>query len=189
MEMSLEEEIVQIALKLKCDQATLVPENRQEITTEGGLDAAVHVARLKEVAARLQDAGVQVSAFVDPDDRQIDACVRAGCDAIEIHTGAYANACLAQRSRPRRRNMPPGGDAVLSALEAVAHGLEFGVNHGLEVHGGHGLTYNNILPVAAMRGFGEFNIGHSIIARAVFTGLREAVAEMKRLIVQAGRRA
>jgi pyridoxine 5-phosphate synthase len=171
MEMSLDEEIVQIALEIKPDQATLVPEGRQEITTEGGLDAVAHAARLKKVTARLHKADVIVSAFVDPLSQQIYASRDAGCDAIEIHTGTYANA------RP--------GEAREQALDAVRGALEIGLGAGLIVHGGHGLTYNNIAPVAALSGFTEFNIGHSIISRAVFVGLRQAVAEMKRLIEKA----
>jgi pyridoxine 5-phosphate synthase len=186
MEMSLDEEIVKIALALKPDQATLVPENRQEITTEGGLDAVKHLDRLAKVTARLRKAGILVSAFIDPAPEQIESSAKAGCDAMEIHTGAYANAYLRHLARPART---AHNDPVHKALKEIRHGLDLGLQAGLEVHGGHGLTYNNILPVAAMHGFGEFNIGHSIIARAVFTGLREAVAEMKRLIVQAGHRA
>jgi len=185
MEMSMDEEIVQIALKLQPDQATLVPENRQEITTEGGLDAVAHAKRLAEVTKMLQDAGITVSAFIDPLPPQIQAADAAKCDAIEIHTGRYANLYLAHRSQPRLRDNPLASP-VQEALDEIRSGLLLASQAGMDVHGGHGLTYNNISPVAAMSGFGEFNIGHSIISRAVFTGLREAVAEMKRLIMQAG---
>jgi pyridoxine 5-phosphate synthase len=167
MEMSLDEEIVAIALEIKPDQATLVPENRQEITTEGGLDALGHARRLAEVTKALQGAGVIVSAFVAPHRDQIIASRQAGCDAIEIHTGRYANAT---------------GPAVAETIEEIQAGLRAGLDAGLVVHGGHGLTYNNIAPIAALRGFSEFNIGHSIVSRAVFVGLGQAVAEMKRLI-------
>jgi len=179
MEMSLDEEIVAIALVLRPDQATLVPENRQEITTEGGLDAVSHLARLTEVTARLRGAGILVSAFIDPVPAQIDASARAGCQAIEIHTGTYANAYLRHLARPVQS---AAADEVQVALDAIRSGLKAGSQAGLEVHGGHGLTYQNIAPVAAMKGFGEFNIGHSIISRAIFTGIYEAVAEMRRLI-------
>ncbi len=183
MEMSMDEEIVGIALKLQPDQATLVPENRQEITTEGGLDAVAESDRLKEVTAALRKAGVVVSAFVDPAAEQIEAARDAGCEAIEIHTGTYANACLSHTGRHA-----PGAQAA-EALERIRQGLAAGLAAGLTVHGGHGLTYNNVAPVAAMPGFTEFNIGHSIISRAVLAGLRRAVREMKRLIDQAaGRR-
>jgi len=178
LEMSMEEEIVAIALDIKPHQATLVPERRQELTTEGGLDAVANAERLAEVTRRMKDAGICVSAFIDPDEEQVKAALDAGCDAVEIHTGTYANAFLAS-----------GGniyaDEVAQSLEDINRALEAGLDEGLIVHGGHGLTYNNIAPVASMEGFWEFNIGHSIIARAVFVGLREATAEMKRLIEKA----
>lgn len=174
MEMSLDEEIVGIALDLAPDQATLVPESRQEITTEGGLDVASQGRRAAEVVSALRDAGTVVSAFIDPDPAQIQASADAGFEAIEIHTGAYANAWT-----------PAGCAACDAAVEQIRQGLALGRGAGLIVHGGHGLTYDNIHPVAAMDGFCEFNIGHSIIARAVFVGLRQAVAEMKRLIDRA----
>ena len=167
MEMSMDDEIVGIALALKPGQATLVPENRQEITTEGGLDVLADPARVAKVTQALHQVGVVVSAFVDPAPEQIQAARDAGCDAVEIHTGAYANATDRERDE---------------ALAAIRTGLSVGLEAGLVVHGGHGLTYSNIAPIAAMRGFTEFNIGHSIVSRAVFVGLREAVAEMKRLI-------
>lgn len=170
MEMSLAEEIVGIARELKPDQATLVPENRQEITTEGGLDVLAQRERVTEVTRALRSAGVVVSAFVDPVRDQVLAARDVGCDAVEIHTGAYANAT---------------GPAVTQTLGAIYAALEAGLAAGLVVHGGHGLTYNNIAPVAAMAGFCEFNIGHSIVSRAIFVGMREAVAEMKRLLDKA----
>ena len=184
MEMSMDDEIVAIALEIRPDQVSLVPERRQELTTEGGLDAVKHASRIAEVARALRDASVVVSAFIDPLSEQIHAARGAGCEAVELHTGAYANACL--RS-PRRAAPEQGrrGDAVDEALDQIRNGLAVALEAGLVVHGGHGLTYNNIMPIAAMPGFCEFNIGHSIISRAVFTGLREATAEMKRLIVQA----
>lgn len=178
MEMSMDEEIVAIAERLRPDQATLVPENRQEITTEGGLDVLGQADRVREVTARLHAAGAIVSAFIDPVAGQIEASRAAGCDAIEIHTGAYANACL-------ERFGPAAAGKQARTLGDIAAGLAAGLKAGLVVHGGHGLTYANVAPVAALAGFTEFNIGHSIISRAVFTGLREAVAEMKRLIVSA----
>lgn len=168
MEMSLDEEIVKIALDLKPTQATLVPENRQEITTEGGLDVVANARRMAEVTKLLKNAGIEVSAFIDPVAAQIQASRDAGCDAIEIHTGEYANATTEKQKQDK--------------LSAISTGLKTGLKLGLKVHAGHGLTYNNIHPLAAMNGFGEFNIGHSIVSRAIFVGLREAVAEMKRLI-------
>jgi len=174
MEMSLDEEIVGIALEIVPDQASLVPENRQEITTEGGLDVAAHAERVGEVTARLREAGVVVSAFIDPVAEQIHASRDAGCGAMEIHTGAYANAWS-----------PAEGEDMRAALDEIRLGVRTGLDAGLVVHGGHGLTYDNIHPVAAIPGFTEFNIGHTVVARAVFVGLREAVAEMKRLIDRA----
>ena len=180
MEMSLDPEIVAIALEILPDQATLVPEGRQEITTEGGLNATAEMKRLRDVTKRLTDAGVLVSAFVDADAEQIAAARDAGCAAVEIHTGTNANAI-----------QPPDGsrpnaEAIRRAVEEIRQGVKAGLAAGLIVHGGHGLTYTNIHPIAAIPGFCEFNIGHSIIARAVFVGLREAVAEMKRLIDREG---
>ena len=180
MEMSMDEEIVAIAVELRPHQCTLVPENRQEITTEGGLDTVAHAARLAEVARALQAVGVEVSAFIDPVAEHIHAARDAGCEAMEIHTGAYANAFLLRDSRQR-------GAEVAQSLEAIRQGVRLGREAGLIVHGGHGLTYNNVGPVAAIDGFTEFNIGHSIIARAIFTGLRQAVAEMKRLVAGPGK--
>jgi pyridoxine 5-phosphate synthase len=175
MEMSLDEEIVDIALRLRPDQATLVPESRQEVTTEGGLDVIAHAERTADVARRLGDAGIVVSAFIDPAGAQVAASAEAGCHAIELHTGAYANACLAGSSIADQRKQA-------DLLAELRQGLESGQAAGLVVHAGHGLTYTNVGPVAAMKSFVEFNIGHSIIARAVFVGLRDAVAQMKRLI-------
>ncbi len=175
MEMSLDEEIVDIACRLAPGQCTLVPENRQEITTEGGLDVIAHAERTAEVTRRLTEAGCVVSAFVDPEPEQIAAAVEAGCHAVELHTGTYANAFL--------EGCDAAADAGTdAALEALRVGLAAGRQADLAVHAGHGLTYRNVAPVAAVAGFEEFNIGHSIIARAVFVGLRQAVAEMKRLI-------
>jgi pyridoxine 5-phosphate synthase len=172
MEMSLDEEIVQLALEIRPDQATLVPEKREELTTEGGLDVVGNMARMRDVTQRLTDAGIVVSAFIDPIVEQIEASRDAGCQAMEIHTGTYANAT---READIQRT-----------LDEIRLGLETGRQLGMDVHGGHGLTYTNIHPVAAMPGFCEFNIGHSIVSRAVFSGLREAVREMKRLIDRAG---
>jgi len=178
MEMSLADEIVAIAAEIKPGQATLVPEGRQEITTEGGLDVLATADRVAEVTAALHEAGTVVSAFIDPGPAQIAAARQAGCDAIELHTGEYANAWLLPNARERE-------EQVKAALAALCEGLRAGADEELIVHGGHGLTYNNVAPVAALAGFTEFNIGHSIVSRAVFVGLREAVAEMKRLIVAA----
>ena len=179
MEMSLAGEIVDIALEVRPDQCTVVPESRQEVTTEGGLDVAGQAGRVADVVGRLKEAGIIVSAFIDPEEGQIAASRQAGCDAIEIHTGAYANAVLLRHTAEAQQKQA-------ESLAAIRQGLQAGLGAGLSVHGGHGLTYTNVQPIAAMPGFSEFNIGHSIISRAVFVGLRRAVAEMKRLIEQAG---
>ncbi len=167
MEMSLAEEIVAIALEIRPHQVTLVPENRQEITTEGGLDVLGEHRRVSDTVRRLQDAGIEVSAFIDPDPDQIQASADAGFEAIELHTGAYANAA---------------GEGVTARLDELAEAVWRGQESGLTVHGGHGLTYNNVQPVAAIPGFSEFNIGHAIVSRAIMVGMAEAVREMKRLI-------
>ncbi len=170
MEMAIAEEVVAIAVGLKPDQSTLVPERREELTTEGGLDVVRHRARVETAVGRLREAGIIVSAFLEPVAEQVQASADIGFEAVELWTGAYAHAKTAAQC-----------NAALKALEeSIAQGRRLG----LEVHGGHGLTYRNIGPVASLTGFGEFNIGHSIVSRAVFVGMREAVKEMKRLLVQ-----
>ncbi|MBI1825346.1 MAG: pyridoxine 5'-phosphate synthase [Planctomycetes bacterium] len=170
MEMAAADEIVAIALELKPDQCTLVPERREEITTEGGLDVVRHRSRIEPAVKRLRDAGIIVSAFIEPIGEQVRASAVMGFQAIELWTGAYAHA-----KTPATQ---------LAALDALRSGIKVGREVGLEVHGGHGLTYRNIAPIASMPGFGEFNIGHSIISRAVFVGIREAVREMKELLIR-----
>jgi len=171
MEMSINPGIVRIAQKLKPTQCTLVPEKREELTTEGGLDVVRHRKRIKPVVSKLKRAGIELSAFIEPIEAQIVASAACGFDAVELWTGAYANA--------RTEN------AREQALSVLARGIDVGHEHGLVVHAGHGLTYRNIDEVALLGGFSEFNIGHSIVARAVFVGLREAVREMKHLIDKA----
>ncbi len=168
MEMAIADDIVGIAAELRPDQCTLVPERREELTTEGGLDVVRHQARVAKAVGRLRDAGIILSAFIEPVVEQLEASADAGFHAVELWTGAYAHA-----DTPQRR------DAALADLRKA---IEAGHHLGLEVHGGHGLTYRNIAPVASMPGFGEFNIGHSIVSRAIFVGIREAVREMKHLL-------
>lgn len=168
MEMACAEEVVRIAEQLNPEQCTLVPERREELTTEGGLDVVRNLQRLGEVVKRLRDKGITVSAFIEPIAEQIRASADAGFQAIELWTGGYAHATSEERRS--------------AALSALRDGIAEGERAGLEVLGGHGLTYRNIGPVAALPGFREFNIGHSIVARSIFTGMREAVAEMKRLL-------
>jgi pyridoxine 5-phosphate synthase len=164
LEMSLSEEIVGIALEVVPDQATLVPEHRLEITTEGGLDLLAHRDRVAEVVHRLKHVGIFVSAFIDPVDEQVRAAAELDFDAIELHTGAYANAT---------------GDGVQEELLRHMNAGALAVELGLRLHAGHGLNYRNTPPIAQIPGMRELNIGHAIVSRAVFTGLRQAVREMK----------
>jgi pyridoxine 5-phosphate synthase len=166
--MACEPEITRIACEIVPDQATLVPEKRQEITTEGGLDVVGNRTKIQETVARLHEKGVYVSLFLDPEERQITAAKEIACDAVELHTGSYS---LAATSVQR--------DAELAKLSNAGRLI---TQLGLRLHGGHGLTYHNVLPVAKIPNMFELNIGHSIIARALMVGLRNAVAEMKRLI-------
>ena len=168
LEMAMTEAMIRFAIRLKPDQVTLVPERRQELTTEGGLDAARHQQRLARATARLRRAGILVSAFIVPDPAQVEACVKARCDAVELHTGPYANARSDQ--------------AVNHALKALERARDKALETGLTVHAGHGLTYRNIAPVAALAGLTDFNIGHSIVARSIFLGIREATRQMLVLI-------
>ncbi|MBL7187411.1 MAG: pyridoxine 5'-phosphate synthase [Phycisphaerae bacterium] len=168
LEMCMAEPIVRIAEEVKPDQVTLVPEKRAELTTEGGLDCARHKKRLAEVVRRMHKKRILVSTFIAPDTEQIIASAQTGCDAIELHTGMYANA--------------KGQRAVKMRLAELEAGKELAAENKLVVHAGHGLTYRNIGAAACINGLCELNIGHSIIARAVFVGIGQATAEMIRLI-------
>ena len=168
MEMAMSPGIVRIALKLQPDQVCLVPEKRQELTTEGGLDVVKGKRRAREIVKEMQAAGIEVSMFIDPVVDQIKASADIGADSVELHTGKYADA------RTQRQSS--------KALRDLEKGLLAGLELDLDVHAGHGLTYHNVQPLAAMAGFSEFNIGHSIIARSIFVGLRQAVREMKELL-------
>ncbi|MDR0871623.1 MAG: pyridoxine 5'-phosphate synthase [Planctomycetaceae bacterium] len=168
LEMACVDEIVKIACITKPDQATLVPEKRQEITTEGGLDVAGQFAATEKIVKQLQEQGIAVSLFLDPDLKQIEAGIKTGCGAIEIHTGTYS---LAETEKEREKEL----QRILDCGKAVNAA-------GLRLHAGHGLTYHNVLPIASIPGMRELNIGHSIIARALMVGIKEAVTDMKRLI-------
>lgn len=168
LEMCMAEPIVKIAEQIRPNQVTLVPEKRAELTTEGGLDCVSYKRRLAEVVRRMHKRGILVSSFIAPDKEQITASAQTGCDAVELHTGTYANA--------------KGQKAIEKRLRELETAKEFAMEKGLLVHAGHGLTYRNIAGVAKIKGLCEFNIGHSIVARAVFVGIREATAEMIRLI-------
>ncbi len=172
LEMAVTDEMLAIASRVRPDQATLVPEGRQEITTEGGLPVARDPGRVRDAVERLREAGVTVSLFIDPDPPQIDASAASGAEAIEIHTGEYANASPGPE-RDRR-------------FARIAESARRARDAGLVVHAGHGLNYVNVGPIAGVPGMTELNIGHSIVSRAVFVGLREAVREMARLVEGAG---
>lgn len=171
LELACAEDVLAIACECRPHQATLVPERREEVTTEGGLDVVAGADRIGEATRRLQDAGVRVSLFIDPDPRQVEAAVRSGAEAVELHTGAYAHASGTGRA-----------DAPLAAL-CEASGAVVGA--GLLLHAGHGLTYRNVQPIAALPHMRELNIGHSIISRAIMVGLEQAVRDMKRLVREA----
>lgn len=171
LEMAVTDEMVAIACEVRPHFCCLVPEKRQEVTTEGGLDVAGQAEKVGAACKRLAEAGIQVSLFIDPEERQIDAAVAAGAPYIEIHTGAYADA--------------PDDAARARELERIAHAARYAAGKGIRVNAGHGLTYHNVKPIAALPEMHELNIGHSIIGRAVMSGLNEAVAEMKRLMLEA----
>ncbi len=168
LELACNEEILNIACQTKPDQATLVPERREEITTEGGLDATSQPDRLARAIGQLREAGVYVSLFLDPDPRQIEAAVRLGADAVELHTGQYA--------------LARSGSAQTFQLQALKKAAEQVVQGGMALHAGHGLTYRNVRPIVAIDAMHELNIGHSIMARAILVGLETAVREMRCLI-------
>ncbi|WP_457621070.1 pyridoxine 5'-phosphate synthase [Persephonella sp.] len=174
MEMAATEEMKQIATRIKPDRVTLVPEKREEITTEGGLDVVSMKEYLKEFIKELKNSGIDVATFIDPVEEQIKASLEVGADAVEIHTGEYANA----RSENKR----------FEELKRIKNAAVYGRSIGLKIFAGHGLTYTNVQPVAEIEEIEELNIGHSIIANAVFLGLDEAVRKMKKLINEARRK-
>lgn len=174
LELSVSDEIVGIACQTKPDQATLVPERREEVTTEGGLDVSSYKAAVARAVQQLQAAGILVSLFIDPDPRQIQLSKELGVEAIELHTGQYALARGADQGQQL---------AALVAAGKLANDL------GLRLHAGHGLNYHNVRPVATIAGMLELNIGHSIISRAVLVGMERAVREMKALFTRRGSRA
>jgi pyridoxine 5-phosphate synthase len=172
LECAVTDEMLGIAVRQAPRDCCLVPERREELTTEGGLDVGSALPRVRDACARLADAGIRVSLFIDPDERQLDAAAAAGAPVVELHTGAYAEAEEAAQ------------EAELARIRAAA---EYGRQLGLVINAGHGLHYRNVSAVAAIREITELNIGHSIIARAVFDGLRVAVEEMKKLMLEARR--
>jgi len=171
LEMAVTDEMVAIAGRVKPQHCCLVPERREELTTEGGLDVLSHLGRVRDASAALAASGIEVSLFIDPDKNQIEAALSTDAPAIEIHTGHYAEA---KTSTERKRELK-------RIQDAVKHGLGLG----LIVNAGHGLDYQNVKPVAAIAGINELNIGHSIVARALFTGLESAVRDMRSLMLEA----
>jgi len=168
LEMAATDEMLAIAQRLLPADCCLVPEKREELTTEGGLDVVSAKESLRDYCAALAEAGVRVSLFIDADPKQLDAAADINVPVVEIHTGHYADAASSKQRQER----------LLDIQQAVEHGL----NAGLQVNAGHGLDYHNVTQIVAIKGIRELNIGHSIIARALFTGLPEAVSEMKRLM-------
>ena len=173
LEMAVTEEMLAIAARVAPADCCLVPERREELTTEGGLDVAGRKDRMRDACQRLADAGVRVSLFIDADPRQVEAAREVGAPCIEIHTGHYADA---EAAVDRRAEFDRIRDAALLGDEI-----------GLQVNAGHGLHYHNVQEIAALPQLRELNIGHAIVARALFTGLAEAVREMKRLMLEARR--
>ena len=178
LEMAATDEMVEIACALKPEMAMLVPEGREEITTEGGLDVAGQVTRLKSVVARLADAGIMTSVFIDALPEQVDAAARIGAKVCEIHTGPYAHAFHA-KGRDRE------SAAVVAELTKIRDAGAAVRALGMRFNAGHALNYFNVQPVASLPGVGELHIGHAIVSRSLFVGLREAVRQMKALIREA----
>ena len=170
LEMAATDAMIEIARRVRPQDACLVPERREEVTTEGGLDVAGQVARLRECCAALREAGSRVSLFIDPEPRQLEAAFDAGAPVVELHTGAYADS---------------SGERQALELMRLVEAARFGSRIGLTVHAGHGLHYHNVQPVAAIAEIVELNIGHAIVARAVIDGLAAAVREMKSLMTAA----
>jgi pyridoxine 5-phosphate synthase len=170
LELAVTDEMLDIARVVRPSDCCFVPERRQEITTEGGLDVRSQVQRIKEATGALLGQGIRVALFIDPDPPQIEAAALAGAPVVELHTGAYADST---------------GSRQAAELERLRAGARLASNLGLEVHAGHGLHYHNVQPVAAIREIVELNIGHSIVSRAIFDGLAIAVREMKALMVAA----
>jgi pyridoxine 5-phosphate synthase len=171
LEMAVTDEMLAIAGEIRPSDCCLVPERRQELTTEGGLDVPAQQAKIQDACARLAEIGIRVSLFIDPEERQLDAARAVGAPVVELHTGRYADA----------------GDSPVrqQELRRIVRAAEYGDSLGLTIHAGHGLHYDNVAEIAAVRSIVELNIGHAIVARAVFDGLKTAVDEMKRRMAAA----
>lgn len=174
LEMAPIAEMTELAFSAQPNQVTLVPERREEVTTEGGLDAAGNEAAVRTVVEKLRGAGIVVSLFIDPDSEQISTAAKTGAQAVELNTAAYSESATEADQQTR--------------LEQLARGIQLARTSGLDVHAGHGLTYRNVTPVAALPGIGELNIGHSIVARSIFVGFERAVQEMVDLMDRASPR-
>ena len=170
LEMAATDEMLAIALRHRPHACCIVPEKREERTTEGGIDCIAGFARLRPIVARLSEAGIRVSMFIEPDRKQIDAAHNLGAPVVELHTGAYANAV---------------GETRTHLLKRIVNGAEFGADLGLEIHAGHGLTYDNVGPIAAIAHIRELNIGHFLIGEAIFVGLAQAMAKMRHAMEKA----
>jgi pyridoxine 5-phosphate synthase len=173
LEMAVTDEMVEIALKIKPDFVCLVPEKREELTTEGGLDVVGQSEKIKSATGKLTEAGIKVSLFIDADREQIDAAQMCGAPYIELHTGHYADALTMEEQQ--------------NEFKKIAAAASYADDLGLVVNAGHGLTYHNVAAIAALPEIHELNIGHSIIGRAVFDGLPKAVADMKAIMIEARR--
>lgn len=175
LEMAATDEMVGIACRLKPHTSMLVPEGRREVTTEGGLDVAGQLGRLRGVVSELRGAGLVVSAFIDAEARQVEAAAEAGFDVCEVHTGPYARAYASTGGDMRREELRAAvGDVRDAGARIVAAGMRF--------NAGHALNYHNVGPIAALPGVGELHIGHAVVSRAIYVGLRRAVAEMRALM-------
>ena len=170
LEMAASEEMLGIACEVRPADCCLVPERRAEVTTEGGLDVLAQEPALQQACARLAQAGIRVSLFIDPEAAQLEAAVRVGAPVVELHTGTYADA---------------SGERRAVELDRIQRAAKHAAALGLTVHAGHGLNYHNVQPIAAIAPIVELNIGHAIVARAVFTGLASAISEMKQLMLAA----
>ncbi|SEK59709.1 pyridoxine 5'-phosphate synthase [Nitrosovibrio tenuis] len=171
LESAVTDEMINFALRIKPHDVCLVPERREELTTEGGLDVLRYFKQVQYACRRLAEAGIHVSLFIDAEPAQIDAAAEAGAPAIEIHTGHYADAHTDSEQEIE--------------LERIRTAVTLGIGNGLQVNAGHGLHYHNVQPIAAISGVSELNIGHAIVAHALFVGFEQAVREMKTLMVEA----
>lgn len=171
LESAVTDEMIAIALKIKPHDICLVPERREELTTEGGLDVIKHFDQIKRVCHRLADANIRVSLFINANEYQIDAAARAGAPVIEIHTGSYADATTPELQK--------------TYFTEIERAVKQGISLGLKVNAGHGLHYSNVQSIAAIAAISELNIGHAIVARSIFVGFEQAVKEMKQLMLKA----